>query len=173
MEPNPYAPPKATVADHEPDSHGLKRRSLWLMLVFVFITFGLYYLIWFFRRRSGLNRLDSPRKLSIWPLLLATAFFCVQLVLDLVAGSEPLPDVIGPVGSGAMTIFQLVVGITLVVQCFAIKDIIQDHATPPPDPDQRFVDRVELSGVMTFFFSIFYLQWAINKYVVGPAARIS
>jgi hypothetical protein len=26
---------------------------------------------------------------------------------------------------------------------------------------------VKLSGLMTFFFSIFYLQWAINRYVVG------
>ena len=52
-----------------------------------------------------------------------------------------------------------------------IRDIIQDHATPPPDPDQRFVEQVQLSGVMTFFFSIFYLQWAINKYVVGAATR--
>jgi len=25
--------------------------------------------------------------------------------------------------------------------------------------------------VMTFFFSIFYLQWAINKYVVGAVTR--
>ena len=30
-----------------------------------------------------------------------------------------------------------------------------------------FVAQVQLSGLMTFFFSIFYLQWAINRYVVG------
>ena len=74
MESNPYAPPTAFVADREPDTHGLKYRSLWLMVVFLFISFGLYYLIWFFRRRRGLNRLDSPRKLPMWPLLLAAAF---------------------------------------------------------------------------------------------------
>jgi len=171
MESNPYAPPKAHVADSEPDTHGLKYCSLWLMIVFLLVSFGLYYLIWFFRRRPGLNRLDSPRKLAMWPLLLAVAFFGAQFVVGLVAGSEPVPDVIGPVGNAVLTLFQLVVGITLVIQCFAIKDIIQDHATPPPDPDQRFVEHVQLSGVMTFFFSIFYLQWAINKYVVGAATR--
>ena len=171
MESNPYAPPTAHVADREPDTHGLKYCSLWLMIVFLLISFGLYYLIWFFRRRPGLNRLDSPRKLAMWPLLLAVAFFGAQFVVGLVAGSEPVPDVIGPVGNGVLTLFQLVVGITLVIQCFAIKDIIQDHATPPPDPDQRFVEHVQLSGVMTFFFSIFYLQWAMNKYVVGAATR--
>jgi uncharacterized membrane protein len=28
---------------------------------------------------------------------------------------------------------------------------------------------VKLSGLMTFFFSIFYLQWAINRYVIADA----
>jgi hypothetical protein len=41
MEFNPYAPPKASVADREPDTHGLKYCSLWLMIVFLFISFGL------------------------------------------------------------------------------------------------------------------------------------
>ena len=167
MESNPYASPAALVADHEPNTHGLKYRSLWLMIVFFLISFGVYPLIWFFRRRPGLNRLDSPRKLPMWPLLLAVAFLGVEFVLGLVAGSEPVPDVIGPVGSGVMTVLQLVVGITMIIQCFRIRDIIQDHATPPPNPDERFVQQVQLSGLMTFFFSIFYLQWAINKYVVG------
>jgi len=171
MESNPYAPPTAHVADREPDTHGLKHRSVWLMIVFLVISFGVYYVIWFFRRRAGLNRLDSSRKLPMWPLLLWAAFFGVQFVLGLVAGSRPLPEVIGAVGDGVLTLFQFVVGITMIVQSFAVKDIIQDHATPPPDPDQRFVEQVQLSGLMTFFFSIFYLQWAINKYVVGAATR--
>ena len=171
MESNPYAPPTSHVADREPDTYGLKHCSLWLMIVFLLISFGVYYVIWLFRRRPGLNRLDSSRKLPMWPLLLTAAFFGVQFVLGLVAGSRPLPDVIGEVGNGVLTLFQVVVSITLVIQCFAIKDIIEEHATPPPDPDQRFVEQVRLSGLMTFFFSIFYLQWAINKYVVGAATR--
>lgn len=171
MESNPYAPPTAVVTDPEPDTHGLKHRSVWLMIVFTVISFGLYYLIWFFRRRPGLNRLDSPRKIPMWPLWLAAALFSVQFVVGMVAGAEPVPVVIGEVGSGVLTLAQLVVGIALIIQCFRIRDIIQDHATPPPDPDQRFVEQIQLSGVMTFFFSIFYLQWAINKYVVARPTR--
>ena len=169
MESNPYAPPKARVAD--PETHGLKHRSLWLMIVFLVISFGLYYLIWFVRRRPGLNRLDSPQKLAMWPLLLAAAIYGVLFVLGLLKGAAPPEDVIGPVGSNAVTLLQLVAGITMIIQCFRIRDIIQDHATPPPEPDQRFVEQVQLSGLMTFFFSIFYLQWAINKYVVGRATQ--
>ena len=171
MESNPYAPPTAHVADREPETHGLKYRSVWLMIVFTLISLGLYPLIWLFRRRPGLNRLDSPRKVPMWPLLLAVASFAVQFVLGMVAGAEPVPDLIGPAASGALTLLQLGVGITMIIQCFRIRDIIQDHATPPPDPDQMFIEQVQLSGVMTFFFSIFYLQWAINKYVVGGVTR--
>jgi hypothetical protein len=56
----------------------------------------------------------------------------------------------------------------MIVQCFVIKDIIEDHAQGPGDPTERglFTPPVKLSGLMTFFFSIFYLQYAINKYVV-------
>ena len=171
MASNPYAPPTAHVADPERETHGLKHRSVWLMIVFVFLSLGVYPLIWFFRRRPGLNRLDSPHKVPMWPLLLAAAFFGVQFVLGLVTGAEPVPDVIGPAANGALTLFQLFVSITMIIQCFRIRDIILDHATPPPDPDQRFVEQVQLSGIMTFFFSIFYLQWAINRYVVGGATR--
>ena len=45
MESNPYAPPTAHVADREPETHGLKHRSVWLMIVFTLISLGLYPLI--------------------------------------------------------------------------------------------------------------------------------
>jgi hypothetical protein len=56
-----------------------------------------------------------------------------------------------------------------IVQCFKIKDKIEDHAAPPIGAD-LFVERVSLTGLLTFLFSIFYLQWAINRYVV-PAEK--
>jgi hypothetical protein len=65
------------------------------MIVFMLITFGWYYPVWFFRRRAALNRLSSPRKLKLWRAL--------------------------------------------------------------------FAERVTLSGLMTFFFQIFYLQHVINR----------
>ena len=107
----------------------------------------------------------------MWPLLLAAAIYGMLFALGLMQGADPSQDVIGPVSNNVITLLQLGAGITTIIQCFRIRDIIQDHATPPPDPDQRFVEQVQLSGVMTFIFSIFYLQWAINKYVVGGSTR--
>ncbi len=167
LEANPYAPPAARVADHRPNTHGLKRRSLWLMLLFVFLTLGLYYLIWFFRRRPGLNRLDSSQKVPMWPLLGTAAFWVAQFVMGAIEGIAPGSLAPGPGANLVMLLAQAAVGVSMIFVCFRIRDIIQDHATPPPDPEQRFASKVELSGVMTFFLGIFYLQWAINKYVVG------
>ena len=161
---NPYAPPKARVVDAEPDSHGLKRRSVVLMIVFALITFGIYYLVWWFRRRPGLNRLNSPRKLPLWPLLLLLAFWVAALVLGFASGAAPESEAPGQLW---LSIFQIVVGISMIVQSFWAKEIIEDHAAPDPESGPSFGGHVKLSGLMTFFFSIFYLQWAINSYVVG------
>ena len=46
MESNPYAPPKAPVADRSSGSTtGLKRRRVLVMIVFTVVTFGLQYVI--------------------------------------------------------------------------------------------------------------------------------
>lgn len=164
VETNPYAPPKTRVADGA-EVPGLKRRSVWLMIVFVFATLGLYYLIWFFRRRAGLNRLNSPRKLPLWPLYSVIALWVVQFTVGIIAGERPTEDVLGAGGALALVLFQFAVGVTMIVQCFHIKDMIEDHTAPQAD-SSMFTERVKLSGIMTFFFSIFYLQWAINRYIV-------
>ena len=167
MQTNPYAPPQAVVADPEPTSHGLKRRGLLLMVVLTIVTLGFYYLVWWFRRRPGLNRLNSPRKLAIWPLLLFTVQFVMQFGLGFLQGAAPELEVIGERGNVFLTLFQVAVGILMIVQAFKIKNIIEDHAEVAQS-ESMFVEPVQLSGLMTFFFSIYYLQWAINRYVVDP-----
>jgi hypothetical protein len=158
METNPYAAPKARVADPEPDFHGL----------FTIITLGLYYPVWWFRRRPGLNRLNSPRKLSIWPLLAMALVWAILIIFSMVEGAAP-GAVAGTGADSVLSLFQLAVGIVMIFQSFRIKEMIEDHATPDAHSGPMFAERVQLSGVMTFFFSIFYLQWAINRYVVGTA----
>jgi len=166
MEANPYAPPQAAVADLPANTHGLKQRRVIVMIVFMLISFGLYYPIWWFRRRAGLNRLNSPKKLAAWPLMLLLALFVTQVGLGLVAGATPVEQVIGDGAALLVSLFQLGVGIVMIIQAFKVKDMIEDHATPEGDSGP-FIERVELSGLATFFLSVFYLQWAINRYVAG------
>ena len=160
---NPYQPPKARVADHEPTTHGLKRRRVLVMILFVVVTVGIYYLIWWLRRRPALNRLNSPRKLPAWPLVLLIFLWLLNLAGGVMDGLEPGRPVQGQVW---LSLFQIAVGISMIVYCFWTKEIIEDHARPDPGSGPSFGTDVKLSGVMTFFFSIFYLQWAINKYVI-------
>jgi hypothetical protein len=176
MEPNPYAPPKAAVDDQSSaSSTGLKRRRVIVMIVLTIVTFGLYYAIWFFRRRDALNRLDSPRKLRLWPPVL----FCAVTVFDVILGFVSAParpaQTIGDGANTVLTVVRLAVGILMVVQNFIVKDILEDHLAGPDDELSHsvFVERVKLSGLMTFFFSIFYLQYVINRYVAAPPARVA
>jgi hypothetical protein len=163
---NPYAPPRARVVDPEPDSHGLKRRSVIVMVLLAIGTLGIYYVVWWFRRRPGLNRLNSPTKIALWPLLLLASLYMVNFARGFVRGivpeGQPVP------GELAAALFQLGVAIVLIVQSFKVKAIIEDHVAPDPHSGPMFGAHVTLSGVMTFFFSIFYLQWAINRYVLAP-----
>jgi len=166
MQSNPYAPPTAAIADLS--SGGLKRRSVVLMIVLTLLTFGVYYPIWFLRRRSGLNRLNSPRKLQLWPFVIVVLWFACQFIAGIVAGLNGQP--IGGSLALVFNIVQLAVGILLLVQSFFTKDILEDHLSGPGDdiPNPLFAETVKLSGVMTFFFQIFYLQYVINRHIAAP-----
>jgi hypothetical protein len=168
MEMNPYAPPKAAVGDVSPT--GLKRRSVLLMIVLTLVTIGLYYPIWFLRRRPALNRLDSPRKLRLWPFAVFTAWFVFQFMVGFAAALRPRGQVTGGEASLLFNLLQLGINILMLVQSFFTKDILEDHLAGPGDdvPNPLFVDSVKLSGVMTFFFQIFYLQYVINRYIAVP-----
>jgi hypothetical protein len=159
---NPYAPPAAHVAS--PSDTGLKRRSVWLMVLLFIVTLGIYYPVWFWRRRKGLNRLDSPKKLELWPIAVFSVYFVVGSLMGLLGNPYEIfgDAVILLVG------VRLGIGIMMIIQCFRIKDIIEDHAQGPDEAphDEMFRPPVKLSGLMTFFFSIFYLQYAINRYVI-------
>lgn len=146
-----------------------KRRSVLLMVVLTLVTFGLYYPLWFLRRRAALNRLDSPRKLQRWPFLIFLAFLLLQFVIVVASGSDSPEQVIGAGGSLLLRFCRLAVGLLMVVQCFFIKDILEDHLAGPEDnvaSPIRF-DTVRLSGLMTLFFQIFYLQHVINRHIAG------
>ena len=169
---NPYAPPRAQVATPATES-GLKRRSVVAMVLLFILTLGIYYPLWFFRRRPGLNRLDSPRKLALWPPVVFAVYFALEVVVTILSGDQTPAEALGSGVGIAMPVLQLSTGILMIVQSFAIKDIIEDHAQGPDNGGDAglFKPQVKLSGLMTFFFSIFYLQYAINKYVVGAQPR--
>ena len=80
----------------------------------------------------------------------------------------------GQVRASLFDFIQIAVGILMVVQCFIIKDILEDHLTVPEDyvSGLLFAKPVKLSGLKTFFLQIFYLQWVINRDIVVHSAGL-
>jgi len=168
METNRYAPPQAVVADLT--KVPLKRRSVLLMILFSLVTLGLYYPVWFLRRRTALNQLDSPRKLQQWPFIVVIAWFVFQFFLGVAVGvarGTGSGELIGENAQMVLTGVRLLMGILLVIQCFFVKDILEDDFAGPDDQPAAPLSAapVTLSGVLTFIFGIFYLQYAINRHL--------
>jgi hypothetical protein len=150
----------------------LKRRSLLLMIVLVIVTLGFYYPLWFLWRRRALNALDSPRKLPAWPFVLLLALFVTEFLVGFVAGviapGRRLEDVIGPGPTFALLVARLGIGLLVLIQCFRTKDILEDHLAGPEGSQAGMMlsTQIQLSGLMTFLFTIFYLQHVINRDVI-------
>lgn len=147
----------------------LKRRSVILMIVLTLVTLGFYYPAWFLRRRAAFNRLSSPRKLPVWPFLILVAFTILDVVVAMASAGTSVEQTVGTTGAWLLTLTRLAIGILMVVQCFVAKDILEDHlAGEGEDVRSRFsAEIVQLSGVMTVLFQIYYLQHAINRHLAG------
>jgi hypothetical protein len=62
------------------------------------------------------------------------------------------------------------VAILVLVQCFFIKDILEDHLRGPEENEPSplsSMSQANLSGLMTFVFTIFYLQYIINRDILA------
>jgi hypothetical protein len=145
----------------------LKHRNVLVMIVLVLVTFGFYFPIWYLRRRTALNALDSPRKLPLWPFILLLSY--VVLTVSVAVLDAGLPPGSARLGDGAIfPILQLGVAIVLIIHNFRIKDILEDHlATTDTDMPALTHASVALSGVLTFILGPFYLQHAINTNLEG------
>ncbi len=143
----------------------LKKRSVLAMVLLTIVTFGFYCPVWFLRRRPGLNALDSPRKVPAWPFLLLLALMAVQVLVGFAAAGRLPEQVIGAGPALTLRLARLAIGILVLIQCFRIKDILEDHLAGPEgsQPAMLMATRVQLSGLMTFLFTIFYLQYVINR----------
>jgi Domain of unknown function (DUF4234) len=146
---------------------GLKRQSVILMIVLTMITAGLYYPFWFLLRRDALNRLDAQTKLSLSALLLILAGTAINTFGALASGSSSPEQAFGENVAMILTLFRISTGILALVQCFFIKQILEDHLTGPDGDGSTVRPQVELSVPMTFFFGVFYLQHVINRDIVG------
>lgn len=164
-----YAAPTASVA-LEPPRTQLWRRSLLLMLLFTLLSGGFYFQIWMLRRRHAFNAIESAHKISAWPSIAILVLAGVELALAVARGVTS-PSVTEPgLYEGLTSYVRVGFGIVFIVQTFFVKSILEDLLAPDGPLGDEAKHYEGLSGMMTFFFSVFYLQYIINRDVIGAFA---
>ncbi len=140
-------------------SDALPRVPIPAMVLFFILTLGFYAPAWFLRRRRGLASLSSPRKLDAWPFVVTICLMAMHLFLIIGTGGQT-----GLLGG----VFQLSIAVLMLIQAFKTKDIIEDHLTEPEGSRVGVLaESARLSGLLTFFFGCFYLQYVLNHRVLS------
>ena len=154
-----------------PTTH-LKKRGIVVMIVLAVVTLGLYYPIWFLRRRQALNALDSPMKVPAWPFILLLIVLAINLAVTFAAAPGQPVDLIGSSAAALLGIAKVGALILTLIQCFRIRSILEDHLAGDNGPlaGTMLANQVQLSGLMTFLFTSFYLQYVINRDVLAEIA---
>ena len=129
-----------------------------LVIVLSMVTVGIYLPIWFLIQRRAINELPSPGKVGATLPLVALVLFCISTLMMPLHLLEILP----PDEARDMTIravenlVNISGSVLVILLAFKVRQILVDHfgrqlGLPP-----------QLSGIATFFFTIFYLQYKIN-----------
>jgi len=144
----------------------VKKTSVILMVVFTALTYGIYYCAWFLVRKKSLNQLSRSRKIGSWVFILCILLITVQIMLGFGSGvlqgmaealNNPAYLTHIPLLNGIDKGLNLIVALLWLIQCFKVKAILEDHLKSK-DPFA-----LSLSGLATWFFGAFYLQYRINK----------
>jgi len=151
----------------------VKRTPVILIILFTVITAGIYYPAWFLTRRHAINALQSKEKLGAGVFIFGIVVFSLSLLLMMASGVfEGLYEALHDAEYLAISkgieaidkILSAVIGITLLVQCYKVRRILREHF------NTHFGHNVYWSGVMIFFFQIYYLQYKVNRLEYGKAS---
>lgn len=136
-------------------THEMKKTSVLLVIFLTFITFGIYFPIWFLKRRQSFNKLNSEKKLGSGVFTFITIFYIFYVLISFISGflqgysGQPNPTIMVIVSIASL--INLVCGIILWVKCFTVRRMLIEHFQQP------------VNWVATLFFTIYYLQYKINR----------
>lgn len=141
-------------------SYPLKKSSVFLMIIYNFITLGIYHPIWYLMRRNGINVLVSKDKLGKTPFIWMIILYVlnIPLFVIIVASNFSVDVAIGVWKAMAVsyiiTSSSVIIGL---VQAFKVRRILDDHF------NKHLQREIKLPGLAIFFFYYFYLQYKINR----------
>ena len=124
----------------------------WALLLLLHVaTAGILGMVWMFRQAAWVRRID-PTSNALFMLAVAIPGSVIAVALPLAAGTD---DASLGLASG---LGQLVCGVAVVWSFFSMRASIEG----------RF--GVKLSGLLTFFFNVFYLQHHMRRIANGEYA---
>lgn len=130
----------------------LQKKSVLFLIFLVIITGGIYVPVWFLKQREAINDLNAKESLSDLPFIITIMLFAISLTLTI-----SLEFIMDPVlhRSVEITVSLLnsVGGIIILVMSFKVRRIFYQH----------FNEKLSVAG--TFFFTIYYLQYKINRFL--------
>ena len=144
----------------EDTPEGLGKMSVLKLVFLSFITAGVYSAVWFLQRLNAINGLSSPVKINqgVFGFIIAGCIANIALAVFLIfSGTIVTPQVSGSL-SLTSDVLSLLVELTLLIQAFKVRRVFIDHFKGHLKTDIPF------SWAATFFFSIFYLQYKINRF---------
>lgn len=139
----------------------IKKYNVAYLIIICLVTAGIFVPIWFLKNVQAINSLKSNIKINyntFLILLIMTIISKAFLIASFVYDSMGINDTMMMLEIVSETL-DLVIGIMIIIQAFKVKAIISDHFITYLDHDDK------LSILATFFFTIFYLQYKINRFV--------
>ena len=133
-----------------------EKQSIFLFILLTFITFGTYPLYWIFTYQDAFNKLNSKvkiSKISIIFIALTVIAFWLLFILYLYTNSLQKQQTL----ETFLDYNNLASAIAYIYIAFRMKTILVDHF------------KIKMSGITTFFFSLFYIQYKINRIIETQA----
>jgi hypothetical protein len=144
------------------DAFGL-RESVVKVVLYIILTVGIYYPIWFLRKKERVNALSKSNKLGSFIPIMVIFLTCINFFLWFFAGCYSQYVEITNMYQGHLTtikfislIFEVLLiffEILLVIYAFMIRKILLSN----------FNDNLRISILLTFFLGAIYLQYKINE----------
>jgi len=130
----------------------LKKMDLTLLLILITVTAGLYIPVWLLMRANDINKLNSREKVSsdIYILLI------MMSILNFLISS------IGLLNEKYIlfaSFFQLAYFITLFIQIFKVRRIVNEHFS------KYIGKKMHFDAIQTLILNIYYFQYKINNFL--------
>jgi hypothetical protein len=128
-----------------------------LVLLIGIFTCGIFFIVWFFVEAAWVRKVDPQSKAMLYyivAIVLDIANIPLQIILKTAAfngtGNAAISSILSP-------LIVLAVFVLTLVAAFSMRDSIEAHFNGPEPIG------LSLSGVMTFFFAIFYFQYHFSR----------